>query len=143
MPLWLSVLPALTVTGGGKMLQQRGSAISHRSAKAQPAGKSVSPGTVPAMVCRRVPFGAPSRGRARNRPWLLHFDGAIRRSFDQEKVFRAFDLDFGSLVHFASPEYNIKLEDIFAGKAGCGDIEDAYSRHHLSCALRDPRVSAR
>src|SRR5438093_9908892 len=36
--------------------------------KVQPEGRSASSGTVPAMVFSRVPFRAPRRGRARNRP---------------------------------------------------------------------------
>src|SRR5260370_40810771 len=65
-----TVWPALTVTGGGKVARQRSSAISHRSANAQPEGRSANSGTVPEMVCSRVPLVAPSFGRARNRPWL-------------------------------------------------------------------------
>src|SRR5207248_5379306 len=60
--------PAPTSTAAGGATRQRSKTIAQRSAKVQPEGRSASSGTVPAMVFSRVPFRAPRRGRARNRP---------------------------------------------------------------------------
>ena len=60
--------PSFGGSGGGGVVRHAAIAIRQRSVNGQPGGRSASSGTVPAIVCRRVPGAAPSFGRAANRP---------------------------------------------------------------------------
>jgi hypothetical protein len=52
----------------GGVWRQSSTAKLQRSANAQPAGKSITSGTLPGIVVKRVPRANPKRGRAANRP---------------------------------------------------------------------------
>jgi hypothetical protein len=56
------------LSAGGGVWRQSSTAKLQRSANAQPAGKSISSGTLPGIVVKRVPRAKPKRGRAVKRP---------------------------------------------------------------------------
>jgi hypothetical protein len=59
---------AAMLSACGAVWRQSSTAKLQRSANAHPAGKSISSGTLPGMVVKRVPRAKPKRGRAANRP---------------------------------------------------------------------------